>query len=74
MGTLRLIIFDDGVFVNLGFRHNFDKMNMRLLVFEINSILAFPSASFAVDQTEQDIDRASKRKLSPCQITFHFPC
>ena len=25
-------------------------------------------------QTKQDIDRAIERKLSPCQITFNFPC
>ena len=58
------------VFVNEGFWHYFANMNMRLFVFEINSILTFSSADFAVNQTEQDIDLVVQGKLSPCQIAF----
>ena len=57
-------------FVNEGFWHYFANMNMRLFVFEINSILTFSSADFAVNQAEQDIDLVVQGKLSPCQIAF----
>ena len=45
---------------------------MKHLVLGINSILTFSSASFAVNQTEQDIDRAVQRKLSPLSNRFSF--